>query len=277
MASTRRLPEPLKRVFWMLGDGTVWAFAVAVTTWIRFQYDFDRAWVPETGIVAAAAGGLQILFGMVLGPYLVKHVRGSFEEVIALVRAAALTATSLAVWAMWIQPYIVPRSVPALGAAIAVMIMLSLRFVVRSYRARKAVRRNVENNVVIYGAGVLGRRLVSNMIADVDSDFRPVALIDDDRSKRKLRIDGVRVRGGRDQISRVAQRYDATHLVVAIPRADAELMREINELAEVNNLIVKVLPTVDRLLHADPQVSDLRDIDLEDLLGRRVTLSLIHI
>lgn len=271
MASSRRLPEPLKRVLWMLGDGVVWACAVVMSTLMRFEYNYERAFVPDTWIVAGAAGGIQILVGMVLGPYLVKHARGSFEEVLALIRAAAITAVSLAVWTLWLQPYVVPRSVPAAAGVGALMIMLALRFVVRSYRARKAVRRNVENNVIIYGAGVLGRRLVSNMIADVDSDFRPVALIDDDRSKRKLKIDGVRVRGGREQITRIAQRYEATHLVVAIPQASAELMREINELAEENNLVVKVLPTVDRLLHSDPQVSDLRDIDLEDLLGRRAT------
>ncbi len=271
MASSRRLPEPLKRVLWMVGDGLVWVCAVLVTTWMRFEYNHERAFVVDSWIVAGTAGGIQILVGMVLGPYLVKHARGSFEEVLALVRAAAITAVSLAVWTLWLQPYVVPRSVPASAGIIALMIMLALRFVVRSYRARKAVRRNVENNVIIYGAGVLGRRLVSNMVADVESDFRPVALIDDDRSKRKLKIDGVRVRGGREQITRIAQRYEATHLVVAIPQASAELMREINELAEENDLVVKVLPTVDRLLHADPQVSDLRDIDLEDLLGRRAT------
>lgn len=267
----RRIPDALKRVLWALGDGTVWSLAVVAMTWIRFQYDAGRTLVPDTWIAAGAAAVLHITLGMILGPYLIKHIRGSFEEVTAVVRAALLTGLALSVWAIWIDPYVVPRSVPAVGAAVAISFMLASRFVVRSYRARAAARRDVGHSAIIYGAGVLGRRLVANMLHDDTSPFRPVAFLDDDRSKRKLRIDGIRVRGDRTAMARVARASEATHLIVAIPRADAALMREVNDLAGEAGLTVKVLPNLDRLLDADPHVEDLRDLDLEDLLGRRPT------
>ncbi|WP_281965249.1 polysaccharide biosynthesis protein [Serinicoccus marinus] len=267
----RRIPDALKRVLWALGDGAVWALAIIAMTWIRFQYDLSRAFVTDTWIVAGAAAAIHLTLGILFGPYLIKHIRGSFEEVTAVCRAALLTALVLSVWAIWLQPYVVPRSVPTVGAAVAMSLMLASRFVVRSYRARAAVRREVDHNAIIYGAGVLGRRLVANMLHDDTSPFRPVALLDDDRSKRKLRIDGIRVRGDRAAMSKVAKRYEATHLIVAIPRADAALMREVNDLAGEAGLTVKVLPNLDRLLDADPHADDLRDIDLEDLLGRRRT------
>lgn len=271
LPTANRVRDVFVHVVWALGDGTMWAVAVIFTTWLRFQYDASRAFVDNTWMVAGAAALIHIAFGIVFGPYLIKHIRGSFEEVTAVARAAVLTGILLAIWSIWIDPVIVPRSVPAVGGAVALTMMLALRFVVRSYRARAAVRRDVEHKAVIYGAGLLGRRLVANMLGDDTSPFRPVAFLDDDRSKRKLRIAGVRVRGTGAQLHKVAQRYEATHLIVAVPRADAAFMRRVNEMAGVAGLTVMVLPTLDEMLDSDPSASDLRDIDLEDLLGRRAT------
>ncbi|MGO0577023.1 SDR family NAD(P)-dependent oxidoreductase [Ornithinimicrobium panacihumi] len=266
-----RPAEPLVRFLWAFGDAVTWFLAVLVSVWIRFQYDLERTLVPNTWIVAGAAAGIHILAGIIHGPYLVKHVRGSFEEVIAVARAALLTSIALGVWAILIQPYVVPRSVPAVGGAVALILMLAGRFVVRSYRYRRAVRREVDNNVIIYGAGVLGRRLLANMIEDDQASFRPVAFLDDDRAKRRLRVEGVPVRGNIEALAKVAKRHQATHLAIAIPHADAAKMREINQLATDAGLTVKVLPTLDGFFETKAELADLRDIDLEDLLGRRVT------
>ena len=225
--SRPRPPEAVVRLLWALGDAITWFVAVVFTVWMRFQYDLERALVPNTWIVAGSAALIHILAGLIHGPYLVKHVRASFEEVIAVARAAFLTAVALGVWAIFLQPYVVPRSVPAVGGAIALTVMMAGRFVVRSFRSRRAVRRDVDNNVIIYGAGVLGRRLVANMVEDDQAAYRPVAFLDDDRAKRRLKIDGVPVRGGLGALAKVAKRHDATHLAVAIPQADAALMREV--------------------------------------------------
>lgn len=271
MAPRRRTPDAVIQALWAIADGASWSVAIVGTVWMRLGYDFHRTFVPGTWTVAAWAAVIHIVFGLLFGPYLVKHVRGSFDEVVSVARATFLTAVALAIWAIWIDPFIVPRSVPAVAGGVALILMLAWRSVVRSWRARAAIRRDVGANVIIYGAGVLGRRLLVNMVEDDQASFRPVAFLDDDRRKRKLRVEGVPVRGGRDAMMRVAKRYDATHLAVAIPLADASLMREIKDLAAKAHLTVKVLPTLNKLLDANPHVSDLRDINLEDLLGRRVT------
>src|SRR5690606_10600752 len=136
----RRIPDPVIRVLWMLSDGAAWSLAVVFTVWIRFHYDVERTFVTGTWVVAGTAAALHVAIGLFSGPYLIKHVRGSFEEVISVARTSLLTSVVLAVWAIWLQPYIVPRSVPAVGGAIALMIMLAGRFVVRSLRARQAAR-----------------------------------------------------------------------------------------------------------------------------------------
>ncbi|MCE0485982.1 polysaccharide biosynthesis protein [Ornithinimicrobium sediminis] len=262
--------EAAVRTGWALSDGLWWAGAVLVYAWVRYSYDLSESLNPDVIVIAATALIGQVFVGCALGPYLVNHIRGSFEEVVAVTRAALIMALGLTAWVALAHPSMqVPRSLPVVAGAVALIGMLASRFVVRTWRIQRAASRPTNAKVIVFGAGVAGRRLVYNMIHDDESAFRPVALVDDDRSKRKLRVEGVRVAGTREDIPRVAARTAATHLIVALPNADAGMMREMREISEVAGLQLKVLPTLNNLFSGNPQVQDLRDINLEDLLGRR--------
>jgi FlaA1/EpsC-like NDP-sugar epimerase len=106
-------------------------------------------------------------------------------------------------------------------------------------------------------------------MGEKQSGFFPVALLDDDKSKGRLRIDGVRVRGTRQDIENVAHRFEATALVIALPLAQAEMIRELTDLATAAGLDVLVLPPLRDIIGGQPTTCDLRDVNLEDLLGRR--------
>jgi FlaA1/EpsC-like NDP-sugar epimerase len=147
--------------------------------------------------------------------------------------------------------------------------MFAVRFLIRSWRSRHTMSRENERRVIVFGAGDACRRLLRSMMRDENSGFFPVALLDDDRYKQRLSIDGVRVRGTRQDIDRVAQQYDATALVVALPLADAELIREVTDLASAAGLDVLILPPLRDIIGGHPTAYDLRDVNLEDLLGRR--------
>ncbi|WP_229665827.1 polysaccharide biosynthesis protein, partial [Ornithinimicrobium pekingense] len=168
------------------------------------------------------------------------------------------------------QDFFLPRSVALLAPAVAIVMMLALRFIVRTYRSHRVARNPDGEPVVVLGAGLAGRRLVHNMLHDDQAKFTPVALLDDDRSKRRLKIEGIRVMGTRTDLASVAERLEAKHVAVAIPRATPELLREIQEQAREAGLTVKVLPPIEEWMRAtDPASTDLRDLNLEDLLGRQ--------
>jgi FlaA1/EpsC-like NDP-sugar epimerase len=159
------------------------------------------------------------------------------------------------------------------AGALALVAMFALRFLVRSWRSRHSETRDDERRVIVFGAGEAGRRLLRSMMRDPDSGYFPAALLDDDRAKQRLRIDGVRVRGTRRDIGAVAQRCEATALVIALPLADAELIRELSDLATAAGLDVLILPPLRDIIGDQPTSCDLRDINLEDLLGRgRITM-----
>lgn len=265
--SVRR--ERVVSALWIAMDGLCWIAAIMATLSTRLGPD-KQVWLePRYWLVGLAAAAIHGVIGILLGPYLVRHVRGSFEEVIAVVRAAVITGLAL-VLAAAASGSANLTTVPLIATALVLALTLAIRFIIRSYRARKAGSRDSLGRVIIYGAGLAGRRLCSNMLHDDRSELLPVAFVDDDRRKRRLKIDGIPVLGTGSDLSAVAERTGATHVVVAIAIADPVLLREAQTLAADAGLKLKVLPPLnDWVRAADPQLSDLRDLNLEDLLGRR--------
>jgi FlaA1/EpsC-like NDP-sugar epimerase len=122
--------------------------------------------------------------------------------------------------------------------------------------------------VLILGAGEAGRQLIRSMQRDVSRNWCPIALLDDHPHKRFLQIHGVPVLGTSDDIGKVASSTGASLLVVAIPSADAALIRKATDAAASAEIDIKVLPAVSELLGNRVDVRDVRDIETKDLLGR---------
>lgn len=257
---------------WILGDAVVWVSAVLVTIWSRLEFAPSSAAVLDALLLALIAASVHVGAGLLLGPYLVPHLRGSFEEVTSLARAAAIAGAFLVLLATATNDVLfLPRSSPFLSTAMAVTLMLAGRVTVRAYRARHTPCNPDANRVIILGAGESGRSVVRALRQADTPDLVPVGLLDDDRRKRRLVIDGLPVAGDRTMMSQLAVRTGATHLAVAIPSATSELLRDIQDQADAAGLRVKVRRRADEWLRSEDACAvDLRDINLEDLLGRRV-------
>ena len=258
---------------WLLFDAGIWFVAIYGATWLRFDFT-DRSTLTHATLgFAGAAGVTYLVVGTLIGPYAVSHKRGSFEETTDLSGAVLATTSGLLILAFVANPLLVPRSVPVVAGALALVGMFAARFFIRSWRSNHAATGEDERRVIVFGAGEAGRQLLRSMMHDPESGFFPVALLDDDKAKQRLRIDGVRVRGTRDDIGDVAQKYGASALVVALPLGDDELIRELSELANAAGLDVLTLPPLREIIGGQPTSYDLRDVNLEDLLGRgRITM-----
>ena len=247
-------------------DAGAWFCALAVAMWLRYNFDANVVLVKATLLVAVAAALAHVVIGSIIGPYRIGHQLGSFDEVVDLSRAVVLTVLVLTAWAWFGNGPVIPRTVPFMAGAIALTGMLGWRFLVRDLRNRRAVSRPQERRVIIFGAGEAGRRLLRSMMRDPRSGFTPLALLDDDPSKRRMHIDGIRVRGTREDIARVADEVGATALVIALPQANSALIRELTDRAE--GLDVLVLPPLGELIGNRATSGDLHSVNVEDLLGR---------
>jgi len=266
---TLRRRDRLARWSWAFADAVIWIIAIYAATWLRFDFDAAPVLVSSSIVFALTAGVAQVVVGAIIGPYRVSHQRGSFEEALDVGRAATVTASGLMAWALLADPVVVPRSVPVIAGALALSSIFAARFLVRSWRTSKALVGSHDRRVIVFGAGEAGRRLLRSMMHDSKSSYFPVALLDDDKRKRRLRIDGVAVRGTRLDIDDVAQAYGATTLVVALPQADSVLIRELTDRATAAGLDTLILPPLHAIIGGRPTSRDLRDVNVEDLLGRR--------
>jgi FlaA1/EpsC-like NDP-sugar epimerase len=194
---------------------------------------------------------------------------GSADEAKSLALAVGLSGLILlALDAAAGVPRLLPLSVPSVAAVLALVLMIGYRLVIRAQR-EGAVRPRSGQRTLVFGAGAAGDQLIRSMLADPESPWLPVGLLDDDPSKRHLRIRGIRMLGGRERIAGVASATAAEVLVIALPSAGSALVRDISSRASEAGLAVKVLPRVADLLDHRVGIRDVRDIDVADLLGRR--------
>lgn len=261
------------RIAWAAVDGAVWIGALWIASLLRYEAFSQPAGWRELVILGMAAVLLQLVVGFWTGPYGIGHTRGSYEEILDVIKTVLIVATLVALGNLAAHPHLLARSVPLIAFPFALVGMLALRLLVREWKARNGHAHRVDRveqpkRIIIFGAGEGGRVLTRALARDRSRRYEPVALIDDDPLKSRLALEGVRVRGTRDDLERVAERLDADTLAIAVPSASAELVQDLSERAERAGLDVMILPAVTDMI--SPKIAgDLRDLDLADLLGRR--------
>ena len=147
--------------------------------------------------------------------------------------------------------------------------MLGARYAVFAVRQRSRTPASSAVKIIVFGAGSAGTQLVQQLIGQHDAEYQPVAMLDDDPAKRRLRIRGIPVVGDRTQLAAVAASTGATVLVIALAGASGAVIRDLTRAAEACGLVPKVIPSVKELLSGGARIDGVRDPRISDLLGRR--------
>jgi FlaA1/EpsC-like NDP-sugar epimerase len=253
---------------WYPIDAVLWYGSVIAAVWARYDFQPQTPRLQQALVFATGAAAAQLVVGITSGVYRGRYQGGSFEEAKSVAGGTLVVGLGLACWALLANPIIVPRSTPFVASVVALTTRLAARSVLRAYTSRSRGDRPDAERVIVLGAGVAGTQLVRQMRTDPSSPFLPVALLDDDPAKRQLRISGVRVRGTRADLGAVAAKTQASALVVAMPRAEADELRQLSAAAGQAGLHLLVLPPLDRIVRGRIAPNDLREVDVEDLLGR---------
>jgi FlaA1/EpsC-like NDP-sugar epimerase/dTDP-4-amino-4,6-dideoxygalactose transaminase/lipopolysaccharide/colanic/teichoic acid biosynthesis glycosyltransferase len=250
-------------------DALAWAGGLLSAILLRYDFDAGRIDWPAFAVAAAGAVAAQVLVGLITGLYLGRWRLGSFDEVSALVRTVAGVSSLLFLVELRRSNRFVPLSVIVGGGTIAFVLMGAARYLIRSYDEER--RRPTGADIcrlLVFGAGDAGAQIVGSLLRDPSSPYLPVALLDDDPTKQHLRIMGVPVMGDRNRMAEAADEHQADTLLVALPSASANLIRELSDLARDAGLDLKVLPGVGELVGGHVAVGDIRTPTVEDLLGR---------
>ncbi|WP_426987637.1 polysaccharide biosynthesis protein [Pseudarthrobacter sp. Y6] len=250
-------------------DAVVWSFAVPVAAAVRLDFDTSTIARGAVVITVLTALVLQAVLGWMLALYKYRHPYGSRHEAQSLLLVVVAVGTTLAGFRLLVPASDgFPRSVPLIAMLLGFVMMAGIRLLHRVALEREFRPGDEAAPTLVYGAGHLGQHVVQLMNRDRFSPYRPVGLIDDDPKKRNLHLNGIPVLGGLEDLTDVAKAAEAEVLVFAIARADADLLRVVSDFADSAGLRLLVLPTLSDILEGKARLGDLRDVSIEDLIGR---------
>ena len=128
---------------------------------------------------------------------------------------------------------------------------------------------NLRKNVLIVGAGHCGRIVIDEM--NKNNKFNPIGIVDDDLNKKGTFLNGVKVLGNRDDIEKICKRIKVDIILIAISNLSSNDKDEIIKRCENTKIKVKIIPSIYDLIDGNVKLTNIRDIDLRDLLGRDET------
>lgn len=235
-----------------------------------FPYQVSLDVAQRVLVIALAAAVLQAGAGSAVRVYQGRASVASLEETVLLSVVTATSGVVLAVLNATVFPSFIAITVPVGATFVALFIMLVIRAIWRNHDLDAQSAAGEQVPTLVFGAGSAGKQLVRSMLDIPSGGMHPVGFLDDDPWKRRLRAYGVSVLGSRADIETAAIKTAAKVLVIAIPTADPALIRQITADARAAALEVKVLPGVGDLLADRVSIRDIRDINVQDLLGRGV-------
>lgn len=247
----------------MAACATAWLSAF----WLRFNFEIPSAYtelametLPWVLIIHAS---LFVLLGLYRGIWRFASLP-DLRRIIVAVGIAALAIPAV----MLMLQFAPPRSVFVITPVFLIMAMGGSRFIYRAWKEQSLSPRIVENRTAVLIMGA--EESAVNLIKEFSRSplWRVVGALSEDSSKHGREINGIKILGTLEDIDAQAQTFDVKHTIIAMPEASHGARRRAVELARAAGLQVLTVPSFDDLLSGKVTVSQVRNVELDDLLGR---------
>lgn len=163
-----------------------------------------------------------------------------------------------------------PRSFYLLSAAFLFVLVFFVRFIYRAIREFKGLtsKNRVTKRVMVIGAGAAGAGLIKEIKANPSLKKKLVCIVDDDTTKVGKRMFGVFVAGTTEDIPNLVKSYVIDQILIAMPSASAEERKRILDICKTTGCEMMIIPGIYQIIRGDVSVSQLKHVDVNDLLGR---------
>lgn len=255
------LSRPQKRALQIAADSILVSVSFALAMFLRLDHwawaDNPRVWLALLILVPSS-----LLLFFTLGFYreVVRYLAAKAYKVIL---AGVVVSGILLLVGSQVAGLPVPRSVPFIYMLLALVTVGGARLLLRGFFARRSLKQ--KRRVVIYGCGEAGRQLVGTLNAG--ADFLPIAFLDDNPAIQKTRVMGLPVHSPGD-LQRLIADYGVTIVLLALPSASLALRKAILTKLEAFEIEVRTVPGMVDIVSGRATFSELREVTIEDLLGR---------
>ena len=239
------------------------------------RYELHYSWIPKEYIHSMKSylpiGIISTLvIFMILNLYNSVWSFAGLRE-LTMIGVACFLSTVCQGFGMQLLVLPVPRSFHVFYFFLLLSTTVLTRFSYRIYWVLKSGLRKPQGHVyhtLVIGAGEAGSMIIQELKYSAHLNSKVVGVIDDNPHKKGKLIHGVRILGGRECILDVAKKYEVDEIILAIPSASPKVTRDILRICNQTTCKLKILPGMYQLITEDVSVSKLRDVSIEDLLGR---------
>lgn len=258
-------------IFLIFYDVAVVSFSYFLALVLRFDLRFSlipstylKPWMMFTPIYAVICLVVFWLFRL----YQSIWQFASITEFIRITEASAVSSI-LHIILITLLFQRMPISYYIIGAGIQFFFLLIIRFAYRFLLMLKADRNKSNvSRVMLVGAGSAGQTILKDMRGAKEINEKVVCIIDDNRNKWGRDVEGIRVVGGRDSIVENVAKYKVDKIYIALPSATARSRKNVIDICRQTDCEIKNLPGIYQLVLGEVSVSQMRKINVEDLLGR---------
>jgi len=163
-----------------------------------------------------------------------------------------------------------PRSTIFFGWVLLIILVFAtrfsyrfLRYIVHENTQRKGIKR-----IMVIGAGDAGNMIIREIRSSGILKSKVVCAIDDDKNIHGLNIQGVKIIGGRDQIKEAVKKYKVDEIIIAMPSVSSRERKKIYDICKDTQCTLRTIPGMYQIINNEVKLSDLREVQIEDLLGR---------
>ena len=267
------MKQKLRANLLMLMDAVLVALSVLLAYYLRFDGDFTS--VPpgfEEPIlhITIIACIVKILSFILLKLYSSLWQYAGIYELSSVVGASFVSNTIILSY-IFLTQMKVPRSIFIITFFTDIFLIGGVRFTYRIFRRivkGELIRIRNCRRVLIIGGGEAGAIIIKEMLQHSELKSSPVAIIDDDGAKHGRKISGVPIVGSKKDIENVVERMKIDEIIIAIPSATHRVIQEIYDGCSKTSCKVKILPSVSQLIDESVIIQKIRDVNIEDLLGR---------
>lgn len=192
----------------------------------------------------------------------------SLDDLVRILKSVAVgTAVLMALMFLTVRLGNVPRSVPFLYGMLLVAFLAGPRLLYRLFTERQLALGTGER-VLVVGAGQAGEMLVRDLLRKAKANYQPVAIVDDMRRRHGRHVHGVPVVGACNEITEVTKSLEIDLILLAIPSASSAQMRKVVGNCEDSGVPFRTVPDLDSLMSGHVSINELREVLIEDILGR---------
>jgi FlaA1/EpsC-like NDP-sugar epimerase len=262
-------------------DTLVLTSAFALAYLLRFDFDLPGIEAQHMLYQLPLVLLLQLLILWLTGIYAFVWRYVGMAEVKAFITAALLAASPLVLMRLWLpetlQPARIPLSIILMDTVFAFGGVLSMRVLRRALYESGSKRRHdtsgpvngvVKKPVLLIGAGRAGMIVAREIHRHGDINVEVKGFVDDNPAKAGAVIQGVKVLGRTDDIPRLVSELKIDHVIISLAEASRRDFRRILDICEQAKVRVRTMPAIHEILQGNVKISRIRDVQIEDLLGR---------